>query len=207
MDVDDASDAMAAAMGFSSFGAQKANKRRKFNPTADAVVASSATIPLHPTTTGSNTTPLGHRPQNHDEVDLDEDGEDGTAPGVAPEPGVSGSKHDDLEPQYLDAAPSVMPDPANSLQSRTVTALGSSTAPNLPPKPPPSLNSGGPPSHGGTRGHRQDRVQHRQQGAKWWENYYDPAFIVNPWEKLETSMGFEPLGQWVSWEEAKTART
>ncbi|KAI0161375.1 hypothetical protein GGR57DRAFT_355436 [Xylariaceae sp. FL1272] len=203
MDVDDTSDAMAAAMGFSSFGAQKSNKRRKFNPTADAVVATSATIPFHPTTTGSNMTPLGHRPQNHDEVDLDENGEDGTAPGVAHHPGMS----HDPEPQCLDTAPSSVPDSANRLQPMIDTSLGSSMAPNLPRKPPPSLIPRGLLSHGDHRGHHQERAQHRQQGGKWWEDYYDPAFIINPWEKLETSMGFEPLGQWVSWEEAKTART
>ncbi len=53
---DEEQDAMAASMGFSSFGAQS-NKRRKYNSKTDAVI--DKTKPLKAMGSGSNKTPLG----------------------------------------------------------------------------------------------------------------------------------------------------
>ncbi|OAQ73237.1 hypothetical protein VFPPC_12957 [Pochonia chlamydosporia 170] len=71
--------AMAAAMGFSSFGAQdRPQKKRRYNPAVDAVSQSSPS--LKDASTGSNSTPLGKQTStpkqaaNEDEIDLE--GED-----------------------------------------------------------------------------------------------------------------------------------
>lgn len=66
--------AMASMMGFSSFGDQdRPNKKRRFNPGADAAVDSSVTQAA----TGSNSAPLGVRSHiegtNPHEVHLEED--------------------------------------------------------------------------------------------------------------------------------------
>ncbi|TGJ79914.1 hypothetical protein E0Z10_g8860 [Xylaria hypoxylon] len=229
-DIDTAT-AMAEAMGFSSFGAQKPNKRRKFNPGADAFVApnspstSTSTLPFHRyndnddgsymATTGSNTIPLGVRRQNVDEIDLDGDEEEVHLPlgGQVAQPNIT-DDDDDPEPQYLDtsrpSAPLVV-DPADALQSKIDTIVGSSadayTSPQLPPPPPSStIVSTGHSSRGGRGGRQHNMNREGRSGARWWEDYYDPAFIVNPWDRLEKANGLEPRGSWVSWEEAKTAQ-
>ncbi|PTB46321.1 hypothetical protein M441DRAFT_128157 [Trichoderma asperellum CBS 433.97] len=79
-------EAMAQAMGFSSFGHQNRPQKRKYNPHADAVIRSdskTAQRAAKASATGSNSTPLGvpsSKPNqaaaNADEIDLDED-EDG----------------------------------------------------------------------------------------------------------------------------------
>ncbi|KAL7624593.1 hypothetical protein AAE478_006160 [Parahypoxylon ruwenzoriense] len=80
-DAEDATAAMAQAMGFSSFGTQNPNKRRKFNAHADAVVASTSasTSVVREAKSGSNTIPLGVRVRNEDEINLDSDGEEAGA--------------------------------------------------------------------------------------------------------------------------------
>ncbi|KAI0541445.1 hypothetical protein GGR58DRAFT_19651 [Xylaria digitata] len=230
----DTATAMAAAMGFSSFGAQKPNKRRKFNPSTDAFVASdspsnsasTSTLPFHrynendnyAATTGSNTIPLGVRKQNVGEVDLDDDQDGVQLPsgGQAAQSIVMGDD-EDPEPQYLDtsrpSAPIVV-NSADALQSRIDAIVGSSadayTSPQLPPHPhshPSStIVSTAHSSRGGRGGHQHNLDREDRSGTKWWEDYYDPAFIVNPWENLEKAKGLEPRGTWVSWEEAKMAR-
>ncbi|CAJ2511452.1 Uu.00g070770.m01.CDS01 [Anthostomella pinea] len=206
---------MAAAMGFSSFGGPKSNKRRKFNPGADAVVVSSATstLPLHPqeATSGSNMTPLGVRNPNNDEIDLGLDeqrpesaADDGPADGEGQDP-----NGDDPEPQYLDTSRPSAPiatDIENEVQSKIDSILGftptqeySSLSSLLPTR-------GGIGGRGGRGGHRANRGQDREQGKKWWEDYYDPNFNVNPWEHLERTKGLESRGSWMSWEESKATK-
>ncbi|KAI1813071.1 hypothetical protein GGS20DRAFT_499121 [Poronia punctata] len=178
MDDSDDNAAIAAAMGFSSFGGQKANKRRKFNPGGDE-------------TTGSNMTPLGVRnTQNTDEIDLDMDDEDEED---TPAAGLTNTT--DFEPQYLDTSRPSAPlhvdqQPPDEVQTKIDTIVqGIALPPGLPTRPP-------------NISRREDR-----SGTKsmWWESYYDPAFIVNPWDKLEKSNGLEPRGPWKSWDEAKAA--
>ncbi|GAW14823.1 hypothetical protein ANO14919_042260 [Xylariales sp. No.14919] len=229
----DTATAMAAAMGFSSFGAQKPNKRRKFNPSTDAFVASdspsnstsTSTLPFHRyndndgdniAITGSNTVPLGVRKQNVDEIDLDGDQDEAhPAPdGQAAQP-ITTEDDEDPEPQYLDTSRPSAPiavDSADALQSRIDAIVGSSayapTSSQLPPRPSFSstIASDGHSSRD-RGGHQHNMTREGQSGTRWWEGYYDPAFIINPWDSLEKSNGLEPRGDWVSWEEAKTAQT
>ncbi|KAI1419528.1 hypothetical protein F5Y12DRAFT_243654 [Xylaria sp. FL1777] len=227
----DTATAMAAAMGFSSFGAQKPNKRRKFNPSTDAFVApsaaststSSSALPFHRyndddynlvATTGSNTVPLGVRKQNVDEIDLDsgEDVEHLPAGGQAAQPTTADEDEDeDPEPQYLDTSrPSarVVAEPADALQSKIDAIVGSSADTyNPPPLPSSSVVSDEHSSRRGRGGLQGNMNRDGQSGTGWWEDYYDPAFIVNPWDSLEKANGLEPRGTWVSWEEAKAAQT
>ncbi|KAI8630746.1 hypothetical protein F5Y19DRAFT_33078 [Xylariaceae sp. FL1651] len=218
-DTDDAAAAMAEAMGFSSFGAQKPNKRRKFNPSTDAVVAPSSTtttstLPLHrqndgrKATTGSNTTPLGIRKHNKDEVDLGDD-EDHVAPAnVGAQPAMTDSSDEDPEPQYLDTSRPSAPidtDSAVDLQFKIDAIVDGSAPPYTPSQAGNTAVGGGYPSRGG-RGGRQHNRARDESGNKWWEDYYDPTFIINPWDKLERSMGLGSRGLWVSLDEAKAAQ-
>jgi len=220
---DSAAAAMAATMGFSSLGTQKANKRRKFNPTS----------------TGSNMTPLGARNRNGnrnvDEIDLDMDddheekegGMDGEGEGhhstmpTRSQPAQHKAADEDFEPPYLDtsrpsaplselAHPSAADDDLqskiNAIVSGSVDAADTNTNPQEPSS---ALNSDLPvrDGHGEERYHRNTNINtkrdDRSNTKKWWEGYYDPSFITNPWEKLEQVNDIEPRGWWLSWEEAK----
>ncbi|KAI0193730.1 hypothetical protein EV127DRAFT_249377 [Xylaria flabelliformis] len=218
-DSEDDATTMAAAMGFSSFGAQKPNKRRKFNPSTDAFVDSdpaSASGPhfykhadSHITTTGSNMVPLGIRKKNIDEIDLEDDDE-GRLPPDSRESQHNITDDDDPEPQYLDTSrPSapIVADPVDPLQSTIDAIVGSSADSGVSPQLSSSVMADGQPNRGGREGPQRNMNQDNRSGVKWWEDYYDPAFIVNPWDKLEKANGLEPRGSWVSWEEAKGAQT
>ncbi|KAJ2970546.1 hypothetical protein NUW58_g9662 [Xylaria curta] len=223
---DDDAAAMAAAMGFSSFGAQKPNKRRKFNPSTDAFIAptslpasmsaSNSTLPFHRysdnqvATAGSNTVPLGLRKKNVDEIDLDGDEDEESRPlgGQAAQRITADDAEEDPKPQYLDTSrPSapIVADPAHDLLSKIDAIVGSSADAYTSPHPSSSVVGGGYPSQGGRGGRQRNTVRDGRSGTKWWEGYYDPAFITNPWDKLEKANGLEPRGAWVSWEEAKAA--
>ncbi|KAI1750203.1 hypothetical protein F4782DRAFT_256780 [Xylaria castorea] len=220
---DDDAAAMAAAMGFSSFGAQKPNKRRKFNPSTDAFVAPKSPSDPHfyehadnyITTTGSNMVPLGIRKKNIEEIDLEGDEDEGPPPPDSQEPYYTMADDDkddddDPEPQYLDTSrPSapIVADPVDSLQSKIDAIVGSSADARISPQLSPSVVAGGQPSRDGRGGPQRNMNRDNHSGTKWWEGYYDPAFIVNPWDKLEKANGLEPRGAWVSWEEAKGAQT
>lgn len=219
-DVDDTTSAMAAAMGFSSFGNQNPNKRRKFNPSTDAVVSSdgsTSTLPFHQgvTTTGSNMVPLGTRRQNKDEIDLGDDEEDEQQISLenqeAPQIAANGNANDDdFEPQYLDTSrPSapILADPTDDVQSKIDAIVGDSADGPLAPPPSSVVSGGGSSVQGGRGGHQHDVNRDGRMEHRWWDDYYDPAFLVNPWEKLEKAKGLEPRDYWMSWEEAKAARS
>ncbi|KAI1136633.1 hypothetical protein F5Y05DRAFT_414889 [Hypoxylon sp. FL0543] len=213
-DTEDTTAAMAQAMGFSSFGGQNnSNKRRKFNPRADAVVAStsSSNIPIHhnggarQVGSGSNATPLGVRSRNEDEIDLEEDEDDANMPTIGAHGRLNDENNDDLEPRYLDTSrppAAIAVDLNEDVQSRINTILQASSdsvldAPSL------SNTGGGPSSRGSRGGHQANRDRGHQSGKKWWEGYYDASSNINPWERLEQTKGLEPRGRWMSWEEAK----
>jgi hypothetical protein len=35
------------------------------------------------------------------------------------------------------------------------------------------------------------------RNERWYEDYYDPSFNYNPWEKIEKAKGLEPRGAWL----------
>ena len=210
-DADADAAAMAEAMGFSSFGTQASNKRRKFNPATDAVVdgAPTATSVAQassravggPMSSGSNSTPLGTRTQNKDEIALDVDNDD--------DDDVAG--HDSAGGAAIAQSPSGAdgPEPQSTQdwQAKIDSIVGASEGrhPQLPARP-----VAGPAMQGshGTRGGYQSgrgsgRGMGREPGKMWWEGYYDPSSVINPWERLEKEKGLEPRGEFLSWEEAK----
>ncbi|KAI1495839.1 hypothetical protein F5X99DRAFT_102489 [Biscogniauxia marginata] len=213
-DTDDTAAAMAQAMGFSSFGSQNPpSKRRKFNPSTDAVVAASSshTVPLYLQAadqdfgSGSNATPLGTRIQNHDEIDLDL--EDDAQHITANDEVRSRDGQDDSGagpgPQYLDTSrPSapIAPGREDDIQSRIDGIVGTSTSGEndshlSTPAPTPGRGLG---NHRGRGGKQANRGQGHNSGHKWWEDYYDPSSITNPWERLEKTLGLKPGSDWVS---------
>ncbi|KAI1444257.1 hypothetical protein F5Y02DRAFT_178577 [Annulohypoxylon stygium] len=229
-DLEDTAAAMAEAMGFSSFGAQNANKRRKFNPRADdAVVASTSAIPLHQTgaikevKSGSNTTPLGVRVQNKDEIDLEEDDHQLDAPQSETQHGLNNDNSDQPGPQYMDTSrPSTtaMTESTDDIQSKIDNLTGATPHQWEAQSSPFGFDRGASYRGGygrgyqGNRGRGQGRGRGRgrgggggqghESGHKWWEGYYDPSTNTNPWESLEKASNLEPVGSWMTWEEAKS---
>ena len=178
MDADEAAEAeaMAAAMGFSSFGAQKLpSKKRKYNPHADA--STSADIHKPTSSTGANSAPLGTRPApptNTDEIQLDDDDDndeeevaaDGnTAAAAVAETGDIATQ-DAYYPAGLPQRPAAGMDFVNSQNQRH--------------------NAGQNRQGGG-----------RQHNKLWYENYYDHLSNENPWARLEKKLGLQPRGSWI----------
>lgn len=179
---DDTAAAMAAAMGFSSFGSQNPpSKKRKYNSN-DAVVDIDGSK-LHGT--GANSAPLAERrppPANADEIALDDDDDDeanideNSAAGTVEGASVQGGS---------DAAPGV----------------GAGIA-GLPQRPAPSA--------GGFHGHQHPHQQRRGGGPRhghgghhevnklWYEDYYDHFSNENPWAKPEQAAGLQPISTWVA---------
>ncbi|KAH8883911.1 hypothetical protein GQ53DRAFT_830352 [Thozetella sp. PMI_491] len=207
-DPEDDSAAMAAAMGFSSFGGQdRPAKKRRYNAGSDAIVASSlpsalpGSLPPKPSAparlTGANQLPLHQRTprgpgssaaagKNADEIDLDDDevdGDQGGAP-VATHGGLGGSEHadEDPPPQYLDTS-------------------------RLPTSYEEPMDGGA----GAWHGHRGGRAGAQRGGSRggrggyggsglpqWWLDYYDPSSNQNPWERLERARGIDSKGTWLA---------
>ncbi|KAI0136898.1 hypothetical protein BJ170DRAFT_34887 [Xylariales sp. AK1849] len=215
-DADADLDAMAQAMGFSSFGAQP-NKRRKYNPhTDDAVTASSGngpSIPIHQHKhgKGANAIPLGVRAQNKDEISLDDEDEDDTrAVKLGAKAGNNDGNEDDPEPQYVDTSRPSLPDPTPDpngydVQSKNDSIVGTSSGHTTTASSAPLNQQGAP----GSRAHHSGRVGYTgvrgaRDGGPWYEDYYDPTANMNPWDKLEKERGMEPLSNaWLAWEESK----
>lgn len=176
--------AMAQMMGFSAFGATQ-NKKRKYNPNADAATGAPPQQPRASrcgASTGSNATPLGlvqRREADHaaaatttstDEIDLDDEG--GSAPTTADPPAQG------------DAA---SPGPA------LVRPAG------LPERPAPGTGFIGSPLGEPLPGQRRHKRQPDDDPSRgpWYEGYYDPSSNVNPWDRLEKAMGLQPKGAWI----------
>lgn len=49
------------------------------------------------------------------------------------------------------------------------------------------------------QGYQQQRPQHQrgQHNPNWYIDYYDPSSNANPWERLEKRKGLEPVGSWL----------
>ncbi|KAI6084388.1 hypothetical protein F4821DRAFT_243038 [Hypoxylon rubiginosum] len=202
-DGDEVSAAMAQAMGFSSFGAQSnPNKRRKYNPHADAVIAGMPNAAMPESSTGSNSTPLGVRIRNADEIDLEDEDDGLDAPnGEVEVPGHledgSGGGGTSSGPQFMDTSRPPTVDLVDDIQSKIDGIIG--TTPQWPGVETSTTTSS-------KRGGRSNRERYQfNQGRNWWDDYYDPASNTNPWERLEQTKGLEPRGAWLTWEEAKGA--
>ncbi|KAM7193395.1 hypothetical protein V8F20_008445 [Naviculisporaceae sp. PSN 640] len=165
--------AMAAAMGFSSFGMQASNrpsKKRRFDDAASGTGANS--LPLHP----RESTKV--QKMNTDEIDLEGDDDDGA------------HAHDANPAQ--DAAHTSPPLPHGLPPKPPMTALGfeSDSIPAPPGAHGPSFQVGGGRGRGGRGGGN-------GPNREWYLDYYDPSFNENPWERLEQSMGLSPVGSWL----------
>ncbi|POR31711.1 Uncharacterized protein TPAR_08061 [Tolypocladium paradoxum] len=176
--------AMAQMMGFSAFGAPQ-NKKRKYNPNADAATGA----PPQPSrgsgrgaSTGSNATPLGQA-QNRaagraatttdtHEMDLDDDGD--SAPAAA------------HLPAQEDATASSGP--------ALVRPAG------LPERPAPRTGFVGSPFSEPLAGQRRHerRPDDDPSRGQWYQGYYDASSNENPWDRLEKAMGLQPKGTWIS---------
>lgn len=210
-DAEDTTTAMAQAMGFSSFGAQNnSNKRRKFNPRADAVVASSSTPTdahhhnsvAQRVESGSNATPLGVRTRNEDEIDLEGGEDEANASTTGGRDNLNNAGNSGPGPQYLNTSrpPAAIALDFNDYgQSRMDSILGVSSHQLI--AGPSSFGGPSIPRRGG--GYHPNRGRGHESGKEWWEDYYDPSSNVNPWEQLEQTKGLGPRGRWMSWEEAK----
>lgn len=194
--------AMAAAMGFSSFGAQEGHpsKKRRYNPRADA--ASDAVEAAPYAASGANDVPIASRaPHNADEIDLGDDGDDAhDEPAVptidGPALAYTQKQIDELlaQPDDANGAPEVGTAPAPG---------GAGNGVALPSRPNPSWGQGrhgSAPQRGGGRGNgngQQQRPRDGEPSKPWWEGYHDPRSNENPWRELEAAAGLQPLGSWV----------
>ncbi|KAK8087146.1 hypothetical protein PG994_002120 [Apiospora phragmitis] len=177
--------AMAQAMGFASFGGQNhPSKRRKCNARADDAFVAGAgdesTLPFHDAGSGSNNTPLGSRRQPAKKQKKDQktnaneiDLDDDDDDEGEDNADGGNNAAEDPAPQYIDTS-----QPPHLAQSDIDAIVGAGGAAGLPAKPVDS-------------------------GAPWWNDYYDPAFNTNPWEKIEKAQGMEPRGTWLSYDESK----
>lgn len=175
---DDTAAAMAAAMGFSSFGAQNpSSKKRKYNSNSDAVVSID-----HDHGTGANSAPVGERrapPANTDEIALDDDDDDGR------------SADDKSDTAALGAAASASVDAISGLQPELGTGIA-----GLPQRPAPRHGDfvGNPHRRGGES--RQASGGRHAINKLWYMDYYDHFSNENPWAKLEEGAGLQPISTW-----------
>jgi len=212
---DDEADAMAAAMGFSSFGTQGPAKKRKFNPKTDATIdgelASLDKGGKNGQGSGGNTIPLGKSrvlgvsavEQNADEIMLDEEMED-------------------EEPAYIDTSQPPPDQAAQEAQQKIDAILAASQGPEVEvsgkvphaPKPGPgigqymaalhnqqqSLPARPPPQQlfmdNTTSVASSHQSRGRERNESWFVGYFDPSSIQNPWARLEEAKGLQPRGTW-----------
>ncbi|RFU30581.1 hypothetical protein B7463_g5742, partial [Scytalidium lignicola] len=197
IDEDEEASAMAAAMGFSSFGTQSnPNKKRKFNPVIDAFVdgqelAGSDRGGNKEQGTGGNTIPLG-KPRvigassktakaDSDEIDLGYDDEEPV--------------REDMEedgPQYIDTSRPAPIDSQKEIQDKIDAILAniepsSSASVTLPPNKlaPSQDNVRVSMSDRGSIASSSRPSQRGQRNEFWYIGYYDPSFNENPWARLE----------------------
>ncbi|KAH8803118.1 hypothetical protein F5884DRAFT_496574 [Xylogone sp. PMI_703] len=206
IDEDEEASAMAAAMGFSSFGTQpNPNKKRKFNSATDAFVEGQQLAELYRggkkgQGTGGNQIPLGkprvigasseNSKKNSDEIDLGEDEEE--------EPAVE-EKDEEEGPQYIDTS---LPPPVESQrkvqeQIDSILANAGSSTSGSTTLPPSQNHLRGPASDAGSIAGSSRPAQRGQRNEFWYVGYYDPSFNENPWARLEQEKGLKTSGTWV----------
>ncbi|KAI0996655.1 hypothetical protein K3495_g11528 [Podosphaera aphanis] len=218
---EDETASMAAAMGFTSFGSQL-TKKRQFNHSADSYVEGqhlthNGQSSKKDARSGGNKTPLGnprilsskkqtldlgknniekaHLEEDHfrseyvDGKRLGESESDGKNNQVVTEKSVKTfSKSAVPEPQTVALDVHAQTDHHNprffqgTLQRKENNQLN-----NLANSCSLHKNLSG--NHG---------KQEVQRNENWYDDYYDPSFNENPWERLEISMGLKSKGCWVT---------
>ena len=178
--------AMMEAMGFSSFGMQKpANKKRKYNPNADASFEK-AKKPVQ-SSSGVNSMPLGSSsqrqqpaaqpPTNTDEISLNDDDDD-----------EKENAEGTLEAAEHGSAAQIGAE-SNLLQPLPAHLAG------LPARPANGAGSWPATHYGNQNTGRPDKGVHN---PLWYDGYYDHGSNENPWAALEKRHGLKPLGAWPS---------
>lgn len=218
--------AIAAAMGFSSFGMQShPNKKRRFNPRADAVVAAASSSRGNDRNASAGPAlqhPLPQRPPpraNADEIDLEDDDD------VNPESAVPDSQLDgSVVSKARHGQATVAAAADNLIRSADRHGFRSdlTASPQLPPPPGPAAydasdyghdrnryhgshsqtgsegygaHRGG--GHGGHGGHGNPGGPGGRERRIWWTDYYDPTSNQNPWAQLEAGLGLPACGTWL----------
>jgi hypothetical protein len=143
---EDEAEAMAKAMGFSSFGTQGPTKKRKFNPKTDAMVEGQELASLDRggkkgQGSGGNKIPLG-KPRvlgvssksNQEEIELDEEDEEPMYIDTSlPPPSKQDGSEEDESPAYIDTSLPPPNDEARAAQQKIDAILASRTTPPVPP--------------------------------------------------------------------------
>lgn len=169
MDSDADEQAMAQAMGFSSFGAQdRPQKKRRYNPHSDAAVVSVSSE----AESGGHARYTPATGANADEINL---------------------RNDDEKDVSVQTASS---NTGATLEPATPISDGQVRPASLPQRPAPGLEPGGGRGGRGVQGHGRQCHQ-SEKNPLWYEGYYDPSSNQNPWERLEKARGLDPRGSWV----------
>ena len=168
--------ALAQALGFTAFGAQppdaddhtRPNKKRRFNPLADAAVIATPQQEEQPPTTILTAS----RVQIHPSTTTDE------------------INYDDSNPNpNLDS----LPHPQNRSRSGTPTSFrGDSGGRGR------GGNRGGSARGSGGGGHGHVGHGGHAHNPTWYVDYYDASFNQNPWEALEKRLGLQAVGSWLA---------
>jgi hypothetical protein len=146
---EDEAEAMAKAMGFSSFGTQGPTKKRKFNAKIDAMVEGQELAALDRggkkgQGSGGNNIPLGkprifgHAPKsNREEIDLDAEDEDDEEPAYIdtslPPPAKQEGSEEGEGPAYIDTSLPPPNEDISAAQEKIDAILANSTILPMPP--------------------------------------------------------------------------
>ncbi|KAL2155501.1 hypothetical protein VTH82DRAFT_243 [Thermothelomyces myriococcoides] len=168
---------MASTMGFTSFGGgdnARPFKKRRFNPHLDeAVIATRGPGPTAHTAGPVATHGITYNDDDNDGFTRDDD-DDGA--------------------DYLDAdAPPTPSGAAFPAMTAGSQPAGGWYNPGNFQRGRGGRGRGGARGGGGRGGGRGGSFN-----PFWYEDYYDPSFNENPWERLEKLKGLEPVGTWLS---------
>jgi hypothetical protein len=208
VDSEDEAEAMAKAMGFSSFGNQGPLKKRKFNPKTDAVVdgqgpAEAQEVFNNEQGSGGNRIPLGRSRVFPTEADDEVAQDKGVAlqqhhPGTQHTPAADGINEVESSdgPAYLDTSLPAPSESAGLTQARIDAILAASAATASTPTNAGNEAVSGDPggAQAGSPGTRPSSLPQRpgprgQRNEQWYLGYYDPSFNENPWAQLEREKG------------------
>lgn len=203
-DSDEEADAMAAAMGFSSFGTQGPPKKRRFNPNTDALVDDQELQALDRggkkgQGSGGNTIPLGKQRiigqkaivNNEDEIDMGE-GEEEAEPAYMDTSQQAPLEEQEAMQQKIDAILAGLDQDAedgeDAFLSRDIEPTYPQAQHQLPQRP----------IHAPTGYATKDQKSRvwGQRNELWYVGYFDPNFVQNPWAKLEREKGLQARGDW-----------